>query len=145
MENKLSVFKGIIERIEIVSDFSNAENSLMYNRDSKQRIVINNDASVEFMGYGTDGKERRNKTLTINQKDKTKIFEMVAGYFSKDHNFGMALGAGIWKINLTDSDGEDYAYCGMIGDEVEYDGISLSEFIRESVGIGELYVFDGEE
>lgn len=52
MENKLSVFKGIIERIEIVSDFSNAENSLMYNRDSKQRIIINNDASVEFMGYG---------------------------------------------------------------------------------------------
>ena len=101
MENKLSVFKGIIERIEIVSDFSNAENSLMYNRDSKQRIVINNDASVEFMGYGTDGKERRNKTLTINQKDKTRIFEMVARYFSKDHNFGMALGAGIWKINLT--------------------------------------------
>lgn len=50
---------------------------------------------------------------------------------------------GDWHMEIINTDGESYHFRGSLFADLEFDGIDLSNLIRDGIGIKKLYVFDG--
>ncbi len=52
-------------------------------------------------------------------------------------------GIGNWEMEITNTEGKAYKFRGSLCANFEVDGVDLSDLIRDSLEIDDLYVFDG--
>ena len=50
---------------------------------------------------------------------------------------------GNWEMKLTNTEGTVYKFRGLLCADFDYEGIDLSDLVRDTVGMDDLYVFDG--
>lgn len=143
-----SIFHGIAKKIRIVS------NGLCYGPCPEpddiveQRITINSDGQVWYSGYAFgDGygkyKKAETKNFKIDKDIAQNVINKVSEYFSSEYEEVYATDIGNWELELTDTEGKVYKFSGSLCAEFEIDGVNLSDLIRDSLDIDDLYVFDG--
>ncbi len=140
-------FDGIPKMMRIIS------NNICYicpepDEEIEQHITINTDGQVLFSGYALGDKwgkrkELRGKNFSIDKAVAAEILNKVSYVFRNEY-FGAAVkDIGIWKLELTNTDEKTYVFFGSLCDDFEVDGVDLSNLIRDSLDMQDLYVFDG--
>ena len=141
-------FKGTPQKVRIVS------NNICYgpppepDDEVEQHITINADGRVWFSAYnfgsGFDGhKKSRSKIYKIEKDTAAKVLNSIARYFSTEYIEVFATDVGEWEIEIINTDGGGYKFYGSLIADFEVDGVDLSDMVREALGMGDLYVFDG--
>lgn len=64
-------------------------------------------------------------------------------YFGNEYIEVFATDVGNWEMELTNTDGKIYKFRGSLCSEFEIEGVDLSDLVRSSLNMPELYVFDG--
>lgn len=141
------IFRGTLKKIRIVS------NNICYGPEPQpddeveQRLTINDEGRVWLSGYnygGTDKYEKaRSKNFKIEKAAADKLFRAISTYFGNEYDEIFATDIGNWMMELTNSEGDVYKFRGSLCVDFDYEGIDLSDLIRETLGIDDLYVFDG--
>lgn len=141
-------FKGTLKKIRIVS------NNICFgpmpepNEEVEQRLTINSEGRVWFSGYnfGSGGEryeKARSKNFKIDKDATDKLFGAFAAYFGNEHAEVFATDIGVWVMELTNSEGVIYKFIGSLCADFDYEGTDLSDLVRDTVGMDDLYVFDG--
>lgn len=142
------VFQGEPQRIRIVS------NNICYGLppepedEVEQHITINAEGRVWFSAYNFgEGfgryKKARSQIYKIDKAVADKVLNSVASYFSGEYDELFATDIGDWVMEITNVDGKVYKFSGSLCADFEVDGIDLSDLIRDTLGMNDLYVFDG--
>lgn len=142
------VFQGEPQKIRIVS------NNICYGLppepedEVEQHITINAEGRVWFSAYNFgEGfgryKKARSQTYKIDKTVADKVLNSVASYFSGEYDELFATDIGDWVMEITNVDGKVYKFRGSLCADFEVDGIDLSDLIRDTLGMNDLYVFDG--
>ncbi len=143
-----NLFEGTPRKLRIVS------NSICYgpcpkpDDEIEQRLTINEKGGVWFSSYAYGegyGKymKIRSDNFRINKIATTEILNKVATYFSKEELGEYMTDCGSWTMELTNTLGETYYYGCSLSSNLQIDGIDLSDFIRDTLDMQTLYVFDG--
>lgn len=141
-------FQGDIKKACIVS------NNVCYgpmpksDREVKQHLTINDEGCVWFSGYnfGTEGEryeKARTKNFKIEKASAVKLLNILAAYFENGYIEDFATDIGDWVMELTTTEGVIYKFRGSLCAEFDYEGTDLSDIVRDTVGMNDLYVFDG--
>ena len=69
--------------------------------------------------------------------------DAIATYFGNEYVEVFATDIGDWVMELTNTEGDTYKFRGSLCADFDYEGTDLSDLVRDTVGIGDLYVFDG--
>lgn len=114
----------------------------------EQHLTINGEGRVWFSGYnfehgGERYKKARNHNFKIEKADTDKLFGAIAAYFGNGYNEIFATDIGDWVMELTNTDGRIYKFRGSLCVDFDYEGTDLSDLVRETVGMDDLFVFDG--
>ena len=143
------IFSGQLQKIHIVS------NRLCYgpcpepDEEIEQHITINSEGRVWFSAYvfgqNRDGRYEKSRTqnLKLDTVGTDKIFSAFTAYFSEGYDEVFATDIGNWSMELTNMDSKTYKFRGSLCSHFEVDGIDLSDLLRESLGMSDLYAFDG--
>lgn len=144
----LFIFQGILKEMRIVS------NNICYgsmpgpDEEVEQHITINNEGRVWFSGYnfghGGERYERaRSKNFKIEKASADMLLGAIAAYFRNKYIEIFAADIGDWVMELTNTEGITYKFRGSLCDDFAYEGRDLSDLVRDTVGMDDLYVFDG--
>lgn len=147
-ENSL-IFNGTPKKLRIVS------NNICYgpcpepDDEVEQHLTINTEGRVWFSAYAFgDGTEKhiktRSKNFSIDKSIALEILNKVSSYFSEEYEELFATDIGDWILEITNTEGKTYKFRGSLCADFEVDEIDLSDLIRESLNISDLYVFDGD-
>lgn len=147
-EENSFIFHGTLKKIRIVS------NNICYgpmpdpDDEVEQHLTINDEGRIWFSGYtfghgGEKYEKARNRNFKIEKSDIDKLFGAIAAYFGNGYDEIFATGIGDWVMELTNTDGNIYKIRGSLCADFDYDGIDLSDLVRETVGMDDLFVFDG--
>ncbi len=142
------IFQGTLKKMRIIS------NNICYgpmpepDEEVEQHLTINDEGHVWFSGYNFGyGSERYKKTRSINFKiekaDTDRLLGVIAAYFSNGYDEIFATDIGDWVMELTNTDGKTYKFRGSLCADFDYKGTDLSDLVRDTVGMDDLYVFDG--
>lgn len=142
------LFHGTLKKIRIVS------NNICYgpmpdpDDEVEQHLTINDEGRIWFSGYnfghgGEKYEKARNRNFKIEKSDIDKLFGTIATYFGNGYDEIFATDIGDWVMELTNTDGKIYKIRGSLCADFDYDGIDLSDLVRETVGMDDLFVFDG--
>ncbi|WP_243108047.1 PD-(D/E)XK nuclease family protein [Clostridium sp. JN-9] len=142
------IFEGTPKKISIVS------NNISYgpcpepSDEVGQHITINAEGRVWFSAYTFGGgfgqyEKDRTKNYKIGKEAAGKVLNAVAAYFSQEYDEIFATDIGDWQMELTNTDDETYKFKGSLCADFEVDGTDLSDLIRDSLEMDDLYVFDG--
>jgi hypothetical protein len=142
------IFEGTPKKVCIVS------NNISYGPfpepldEVKQHITINAEGRVWFSAYsfgeGFNQHEKvRTKNYKIEKEVAGKVLNAVATYFSQGYDEIFATDIGDWQMGLTNIDDETYKFRGSLCANFEIGGTDLSDLIRDSLEMDDLYVFDG--
>ena len=142
------IFQGTLKKMRIVS------NNICYgpmpepDEEVEQHLTINSEGRVWFSGYIFGrGRERyekaRSKNFKIDKLAVDKLFGAMAAYFGNEYTEIFATDIGDWVMELTNTDGVAYRFRGSLCADFDYEGTDLSELVRDTVGMDDLYVFDG--
>lgn len=142
------IFNGTLKKMRIIS------NSICYgpcpepNDEVEQHLTVNANGRVWFSaynfgkGFGKYTKARSNN-FSIGSASATELLNKVAAYFSNEYDELFATDIGNWVMELTNTDNKTYKFRGSLFTDFEIDGIDLSDLIRDTLGLPDLYVFDG--
>lgn len=144
------IFQGTLKKMRIVS------NKICYgprperDEEVEQHLTINDEGGIWFSGYNYGyGEEHYEKGRTYNFKiEKTsvdRLFSAISTYFSNSYDEVFATDIGNWDMELTNTDGKIYKFRGSLCADFDYEGIDLSDLVRESTGMNDLFVFDGND
>lgn len=142
------IFQGKLKKVRIVS------NNICYgpmpapNDEVEQHLTINDEGRVWFSGYNFGhGSERYKKARTKNFKiEKSladRLLNALAAYFGNEYTEVLATDIGSWVMELTNTEGITYKFRGSLCADFDYNGTDLSDLVRDTVGMADLYVFDG--
>lgn len=114
----------------------------------EQHLTINDEGCVWFFGYDFGHcagryEKARSKNFKIEKMEADKLLGAIADYFGNEYDEFFATDIGNWIMELTNTEGKTYKFCGSLCAEFAYEGIDLSDFVRDAVGMDDLYVFDG--
>ncbi len=142
------LFKGVAKKIKIVSNEIIYGPYLEPSDRVEQHITINSAGRVWFTSYDYGegfGKyvKKQSRNYSIEKTVAENVLKKVAIFFSKEQDLIYATDVGTWEMELTNTEGEKYKFNASLFDNFEVDGVDLSDLIRDSVGIDDLYVFDG--
>ena len=98
-----------------------------------------------MVGHRRDGhyEKSRTKNFKLEKRTAERVLEAVSDYFSEGYIEVFATDVGDWSLELTNTEGKIFKFRGSLCSEFEVQGEDLSELIRDSLGMPELYVFDG--
>lgn len=142
------IFQGTLEKVRILS------NNIRYgpmpkpDEEVEQHLTINSEGRVRFSGYnfGTGGgryESARRRNFKIEKAATNKLFDAIAAYFGNAHTEVFAADSGDWVMELTNTEGVTYKFRGSLCDHLDCKGTDLSDLVRDTVGMDDLYVFDG--
>ena len=143
-------FTGQFQKIRLVS------NRLCYghcpepDEEVEQHITINSEGRVWFAAYVfgqscNNGRHEKSRTENLKlAKDSTdKIFSAFTAYFSQGYDKVFATDTGDWDMELTNTEGKTYKFRGPLCSNFEENGTDLSNLLRDSLNMPDLYAFDG--
>lgn len=141
-------FDGIPKKMRIVS------NNICYGPcpepedEVEQHLIINTNGRVWFSAYAFGDRlgkytKARSSNFSIDKSIASELLNKVSSYFSEGYDETLATDIGDWVLELTNTDGKTYKFCGSLCADFEVEGIDLSDFIRDTLGLPDLYVFDG--
>lgn len=142
------IFQGKLKKMRIVS------NNICFgprpepDEEVEQHITINNEGHVWFSGYSFGCgcgkyKKARSRNFKINKTATDKLLNAIATYFGNEYTEIFATDIGDWLMELTNTDGVTYKFRGSLCADFDYEGTDLSDLVRDTVGMEDLYVFDG--
>lgn len=142
------IFQGKLKKMRIIS------NNICYgpmpkpDEEVEQHITINNEGNVWFSGYnfghsGENYPKARSMNFKIDKYATDEMFSCIEAYFSDEYTEIFATDIGNWEMELTNTDDVTYKFSGSLCSNFNYEGVDLSDLIRDTVGIDTLYVFDG--
>lgn len=114
----------------------------------EQHLIINDEGRVWFSGYnfGHNGEryeKARSKNFKIEKAATDRLLCAIAAYFGNEYDEIFATDIGNWEMELTNTEGTVYKFRGSLCAYFDYEGIDLSDLVRDIVGMDDLYVFDG--
>lgn len=119
-------------------------------QEIRQYLNINEDGCVCFSAYesthgdfGEDETEVRSIALRLEASQSSKLLEAFSAYFSNTYREVFATDIGTWDLELTNTEGKIYGYHGSLCARLEVAGLDLSDLVRETLGIENLFVLDG--
>lgn len=142
------IFQGTLQKIHIVS------NGICYgpcpesNDEIEQHLTINARGRVWFSSYNfgkVPGKYQKAnaRNFKIDQAVTDRIFRAFSSYFGNEYTEVLATDIGDWMMELTNTEGKTYRFRGSLCADFDFEGDDLSDLIRNGLGMGNLYVFDG--
>jgi len=142
------VFEGEAQKIQITS------NNISYGpcpepeEEVEQRLTIAADGRVWFSGYnygqGFEQYERgRTKNYSIGKEAAACILNAVSTYFTDEYDTVFATDIGSWEMTITNTEGKPYQFKGSLCCDFYVDGVDLSDLIRDTLDMPDLFVFDG--
>lgn len=142
------LFQGILKKVRIVS------NSICYgpmqepDDEVEQHLTIDDEGRVWFLGYnfgnaGERYKKARSKNFKIEKESADKLLNAFAAYFGNGYDEIFVTDIGNWVMELTNTEGTIYKFRGSLCADFDYEGTDLSDLVRDTVGMDDLYVFDG--
>lgn len=143
------IFTGELQKIRIVSNRLGYGPCPESDEEVEQHITINSEGRVWFSAYVfgqmRDGRyeKSRTKSFKADMSIADKIMPAVAAYFSEEYTEIFATDIGDWNMELTNTDGKTYKFRGPLCSDLEVEGVDLSDLIRDSLNMTDLYVFDG--
>lgn len=114
----------------------------------EQHLSINDEGQVRFSGYKFgDGSgeyiSSRCCEFEIQKPDALRLFAAIEAYFSDEYDEIFDEDSGNWVMELTNTEGVTYKFRSSLCSDFDYEGTDLSDLVRETVGMGDLFVFDG--
>lgn len=143
------IFTGELKKIRIVSNRLGYGPCPEPDEEVEQHITINSEGRVWFSAYvfrqHRDGHYEKSRTqnLKVGKETADKIMATFAAYFSNEYDEVFATDIGDWNMELTNTEGKTYKFRGSLCSDFEVQGIDLSDLLRDSLGMPDLYVFDG--
>ena len=142
------IFQGRASKINIISNNIGFWPCPEPDEEVEQRLTINANGRVWFSGYnfsqGFDQYVRgRTKNFTIRKESASHILDSIGKYFSQEHEIEFVTDIGSWDLIITNAEGKPYKYTGSSCCDFEVDGVDLSDLIRDTLGMPDLFVFDG--
>lgn len=140
---------GRLTKVKIVSDGLRYGPMPEPDEEVEQSLTIRADGRVWLYGYNyeiyreNNNKASRRVYLKIESDIAKKILRLIAKHFTLHSEEILVTDVGSWNAYLTNDAGEVFDFWGCLYGDIEVDGIYLSEFIRETVGIKELFLFGG--
>lgn len=143
------LLQGELKKIHIVSNRLGYGPCPEPDEEVEQHITLNSKGQVWFSSYifgqRRDGRyeKARSQNLKIDKAASDKIFSAFAEYFSNGYDEVFATDIGNWNMELTNTAGKVYKFSGSLCSSFEVDGIDLSDLLRDSLKMPDLYAFDG--
>lgn len=142
------IFKGTPQKIRIVSNGIGYGPCPKPTDEVEQHITINSDGRVWFSSYAFgEGFGKYEKSQTKNYKIEKavadNILNKITAYFSDEYDEIFATDIGSWEMEITNTESKAYKFRGSLCANFEVDGVDLSDLIRDSLELDDLYVFDG--
>lgn len=142
------LFQGTLQEISIVSNRTYDGLSLAPEDEVEQHITIYADGRGKFSSYRFGDipgqyEEANTCDFEIDKAIADQIFKVFLSYFSSGHTQVIANDTGTWKTVLTNTKGRIFRFHGCFCAGPCYKGADLSELIRNSLSMTNLYVFDG--
>lgn len=114
----------------------------------EQRLTINDEGRVWFSGYnfgrnGESYEKARSKNFKIEKTATDRLLCAIVAYFGNEYDGIFATDIGNWEMKLTNTEGTAYKFRGSLCSDFDYEGINLSDLVRDTVGMDDLYDFDG--
>ena len=103
----------------------------------EQHITINSEAQVWFSSYVFG--QRRDGRCEKAHSQNLRFTE----YFSNGYDEVFATDIGNWNMELINTAGKVYKFSGSLCSSFEVGGIDLSDLLRDSLKMPDLYAFDG--
>ena len=142
------IFQGIPKKIRIVSNSICCGIPPKQNDEIEQRITINSEGRVWFSAYNfgkPSGRYQkgRSRIFKIEKAVVERVLNTVSAYFSGEYEELFTTDIGDWVMEITNTEGVVYKFRGPLCADFVVDGIDLSDLIRGTLGMDDLYVFDG--
>lgn len=142
------IFQGTLKKMRIVS------NNICYgtmpepNDEVEQHITIDSEGHVWFSGYnfgcgGERYEKARSKNFKIEKASTDKLFRAIGTYFGNEYTEAFVTDIGNWMMELINTDDVTYKFTGSLCANFDYEDTDLSDFVRDTVSMDDLYVFDG--
>ena len=140
MPDRNKRFRGKPKKVEIVSnntDFFSPEPE----EEIEQKLTVSSSGDVRFSAYQFDDTLLRKRHFKIEPDVADAILNAVVDYFNTaDPDY--IEDVGIWEVIITNANGTAYKMSGSLNDDSEPE-VSLSKFIRKTLGMDDLFLFDG--
>lgn len=143
------IFTGELKKIRIVSNRLGYGPCPEPDEEVEQHITINSEGRVWFSAYvfrqhrNGHYEKSRTQNLKVGKETADKIMATFTAYFSNEYDEVFATDIGDWNMELTNTEGKTYKFRGSLCSDFEVQGIDLSDLLRDSLGMPDLYVFDG--
>lgn len=146
--NNPFLFRGKLKKMRIVSDAIGYGTPPELEDEVEQHLTINSEGRIWFSAYAFGagfGKytKTRSKNYSIEKNAATEVLNKVVAYFSEGYDEIAATDIGDWVMELTNTEGETYKFRGSLCADFEIDGVDLSDLVRDTLDMQDLYVFDG--
>ena len=140
MPDRNKLFRGKPKKVEIVSN-----NTVFFSpepeEEIEQKLIISSSGDVRFSAYQFDDTLLRKRHFKIEPDAADAILNAVVDYFNTaDPDY--IEDVGIWELTITNASGTAYKMSGSLNDDSEPE-LSLSKFIRKTLGMDDLFLFDG--
>ncbi len=138
-----------LQKIKIVSNNMGFFMPTFEDEEVEQHLTINAAGRVWFSGYdivyGIDKFVRkRRRNFSIGKEAAAIILSAVGKHFDDWYIPLFATDIGSFEMNVTYKDGMVKKFDGSLFGEIIVDGIDLSDLIRDTLNMPDLFVFDGE-
>lgn len=140
LEDDRFKFKGKLRKFHLIS------NNICYgpkpdpDDEVKQHLTFNDKGRVWFSSYnfGHNGKfiKNRSKNFSVDKSSAERLLFAISEYFSKGNLIMKICDVGVWKVELTNTEGQNYFFSGSMGDLED-----ISDMVRKTLGINDLFVF----
>lgn len=140
------LFQGVLSEINIYS------NSVVFgpmpqpDDEVYQQIIIHNNGNVNFIGYTFENSNDNKRIIDFNitYEDKDLLFTAFKHIFSNYHEWFDITCSGDWTLKLTNTDGITFEFNDALVAKFYYEGIDLSDLVRQVLAMDDLFVFDGD-
>ena len=110
----------------------------------EQRLTINDEGRVWFSGYnfgrnGESYEKARSKNFKIEKTATDRLLLCNCSLFCNEYD-GIFTDIGNWEMKLTNTEGTAYKFRGSLCSDFDYEGINLSDLVRDIVGMDDLYL-----
>lgn len=141
-----NIFQGVPQKIQITSNYSSWNSSSDFNLAATQQLTVSDIGMVVFTEFYLDTdipNSTQSSDFKIEKNQAHKLLTVFSNYFKQKHHELLATDVGTWDVELTNTEGIVYEYHGSFLDNLETEGINLSDLTREVIGRRDLYVLDG--
>ena len=137
-----------IKKVTLIS------NNICYGPEPKQqteveqKLTILKNGRVWFTGYNYNGgfknyKIGRKIQLSIGKKSAALIFEKINEFLRNGNADVFVTDMGYWEMTILDEDEQIYKFKGSLCGDIMGNNTNSTNFIRKSIPIDNLFVFEG--